>query len=73
MVSKGRLPKNAINSALRELDPTHYEIVEIHNGHRWGVVRCLTCKAEIAIWSTPRVPEHVAENIRRFAAKHQSH
>lgn len=70
MVSKGRHPKAPIAKALKALDSTKFEVVALHTGHRWGIVRCLTCGDDIAIWSTPRVPEHNADAIRRFAHNH---
>lgn len=66
MVSAGRHPKKPINKAIENLDKTRFEVEEIHRGHRWGVVRCRTCGANRAIWSTPRVPENNAKDIERF-------
>lgn len=71
MVSTGRHPKNPINQALQVLDGTRFEVVEIHKGHRWGMVVCRTCGADRAIWSTPRVPENNAKDITKFASQHQ--
>jgi len=71
VVNDGRHPKNAINAALSGLDPAKFRVVEIHNGHTWGRVICLTCNAYESIWSTPRVPENNAKAIARFVAKHQ--
>ncbi|WP_278261855.1 hypothetical protein [Nocardia sp. AG03] len=70
MVSRGRHPKKAINAALGDLDLSQFEIVEVHRGHRWGLVRHLATGDTIAIWSTPRVPEDNADAIRRFARQH---
>ena len=71
MVNNGRHPKNAINQAFSRLDSSKFRIDEIHNGHTWGRVVCLTCGAYEPIWSTPRVPENNAKAIARFVAKHQ--
>jgi hypothetical protein len=71
MVSKGRHQKNPINRALDALDPNRFAIEPIHVGHRWGVVRCLTCDDTVSVWSTPRVPENNAADIQRFAKRHQ--
>lgn len=70
MVSRGRHPKKAINTALSELDLEHFEVEEVHRGHRWGIVRHKASGDTIAIWSTPRVPEDNADAIRRFARGH---
>ena len=71
MVSSGRHPKNAINSALRELDTDYFEVVGIHRGHTWGAVCCRFCGAAKRIASTPRVPEDVADQITKFARAHR--
>jgi hypothetical protein len=71
MVSKGRHPKNAINRALDALDLDRFVIEPVHNGHRWGIVRCLTCDDSVTVMSTPRVPEYNAADIQRFAKRHQ--
>ncbi|WOF23868.1 hypothetical protein N8K70_04070 [Microbacterium betulae] len=70
MVSKGRHPKNPIANALAALDGERFEVVEVHKGHRWGVVSCRACGATTQVWSTPRVPEHNAQAIARFAHNH---
>lgn len=70
MVSAGRHPKNAINKSLEALDKSRFVVKEIHSGHRWGMVTCRVCGDDVAVWSTPRVPEHNAAAIRRFASKH---
>jgi uncharacterized protein (DUF2126 family) len=71
VVSKGRHPKNAINAALAVLDPAKFEVMEVHNGHRWGKVVCRACNLGLPIWSTPQVPDNEAKRIRRFSDKHQ--
>jgi len=71
VVSSGRHPKNAINAVLASLDLSKFEVIEIHKGHRWGVVCCLTCGSTQAVWSTPRVPENNAKDIRQFVNQHQ--
>ena len=73
MVTPGRHPKNPINKAIGGLDAMRFVVLEIHRGHRWGVVRCLSCGDTLSIWSTPRVPEHNADAIVRFAAHHSTH
>jgi hypothetical protein len=51
--------------------PDGFETVEVHKGHCWGVVRCLTCNEVSRIWSTPRVPENNARDLRNFVERHQ--
>ena len=70
MVSAGRHPKNAINSAISDL-PAGFVVVEIHKGHRWGVVKCVACGESVRVSSTPRVPEYEAGAISRFVHRHQ--
>ncbi|WIY83715.1 hypothetical protein [Propionimicrobium sp. PCR01-08-3] len=71
VISKGRHPKNAINKVLYELNDAWFEVVEVHKGHRWGKVVCRECGMTVPIWSTPRVPEHNADAIRRFMHNHK--
>jgi len=70
VVTKGRHPKNPINEAFGNLDSSKFQVVEIHSGHIWGRVVCLTCKEHQTIYSTPRVPESNAKAIARFVARH---
>lgn len=70
MVSTGRHPKKPIAEAIKALNAGLFTVEEIHRGHRWGVARCDVCGDEISIWSTPRVPEHTAAAIARFARSH---
>jgi hypothetical protein len=71
VVSRGRHPKKQISDALTAVARPGLEVHEIHKGHRWGALTCTTCKASLPIWSTPRVPEDTAKNIRRFDLKHR--
>jgi hypothetical protein len=70
MVSKGRHPKKPIATAIKALDTDLFTTEEVHNGHRWGVVTCNVCGDTVAVWSTPRVPEHNASAIAKFAKAH---
>lgn len=70
MVSPGRHPKKEIARALNQLDPQVFEVVEVHRGHRWGIVRCRVCGKAEPIWSTPDVPENNAKRVRAFARRH---
>jgi hypothetical protein len=71
MVSRGRHPKQPIAAALAAVARPGLAVEEIHQGHRWGVLRCTVCKDRLAIWSTPRVPETLARRIRRFDVDHR--
>lgn len=71
MVSKGRHPKSAVADALKALPRDRFEVVPVHNGHRWGKVVCHTCGASVAVWSTPRDADNHADQIRRFAVNHE--
>ena len=69
MVSKGRHPKKVVDDALSRLCGPQFRIDEIHRGHRWGKLTCLTCGDDLSVWSTPRVPEDMAKEITRFVAR----
>lgn len=70
MVSAGRHPKNPIAEAIKALDADLFTVEEIHKSHRWGVVACTECGDTVAVWSTPKVPEHNAAAIAKFAKRH---
>jgi len=71
MVSGGRHPKKPIADALRAVTRDGLEVVEIHRGHRWGVLVCTVCGADLTLNSTPRVPEDTARRVARFDLKHR--
>jgi hypothetical protein len=71
MVSGGRHPKKPIAGALRAVARDGLEVVEIHRGHRWGVLVCTVCGADLTLNSTPRVPEDTARRVARFDLKHR--
>jgi hypothetical protein len=71
VISRGRHPKAPVAEALSEAVDDGFEVEEIHRGHRWGVVVCPGCTSRLAVWSTPRVAEHLAQQVRRFVAKHR--
>jgi len=48
----------------------HLRVVEIHRAHRWGKAVCDVRGATAPIWSTPAVPEHNADRIRKFSHRH---
>jgi len=71
MVSRGRHPKKAIADALADVvQDGVVDVEEIHRGHRWGALVCTICGDQLALWSTPRVPENLARQIHRFADRH---
>jgi len=70
-VSGGRHPRKPIADALKAVAREGLEVVEIHRGHRWGVLVCMVCGADLALYSTPRVPEDTARRVGRFDLKHR--
>ncbi len=71
MISRGRHQKAEIAKALKAVTQRDgLEVEEIHRGHRWGVLRCLACRAELDIYSTPPKPEVSAKLIRKFDLNH---
>jgi hypothetical protein len=72
VVSRGRHPEKEIARVLAEL-PEHFKVNELHKSHRWGTVVCTVCGRSTPIWSTPKVPENNAEEIRKFAKRHREH
>lgn len=71
MASRGRHPKKPIADALAAVARDGLDVVEIHRSHRWGALVCTVCKADLPIYSTPRVPEDTAKNIRKFDLRHR--
>lgn len=71
MVSGGRHPKKPIADALKAVAREGLQVVEIHRGHRWGALVCMVCGADLALHSTPRVPEDAARRVGRFDLKHR--
>jgi hypothetical protein len=70
MVSRGRHQKKEVADALRRAAVAGLSNDELHQGHRWGVVRCNRCMATRSISSTPRNPGAHAKQIDRFAVIH---
>ena len=70
LVSLGRHPKKPIADALKAVAREGLEVVEIHRGHRWGAL-VWVCGADLALHSTPRVPEDTARRVGRFDLKHR--
>ncbi len=71
MVSGGRHPKKPIAAALKAVTRDGLEVVEVHRGHRWGVLVCTVCGDRLALHSTPRVPEDTARRVGRFEITHR--
>jgi hypothetical protein len=71
MVSRGRHPKKVIADALRAVARDGLDVVEVHRGHRWGELVCLTCGSRLALHSTPRVPENTARRVSKFDFAHR--
>ncbi len=71
MVSGGRRPKKPIAAALKAVVRNELEVVEVHRGHRWGLLVCTVCGDKLALHSTPRVPEDTARRIARFEITHR--
>jgi hypothetical protein len=73
MSRHGRHPKKEIAKALDAAAAAGFSVEEIHRGHRWGRVVCPGCGEACSAYSTPRVPEHNAKQIRRFVEVHIDH
>lgn len=71
MVDPGSTPQEAIAQALKAVARNGLQVTEIHRGHRWGALVCTVCGADLAIHSTPKVPEHTADRIRKFDLHHR--
>lgn len=70
MISRDRHPQAVVARALAEATELGFEVEEVHRGHRWAIVVCTDCGAQLAVWSTLRVPEDLARRIRRFVVAH---
>jgi hypothetical protein len=65
-------PEQGIEKALVYAETQGWRIVLL-NGHAWGKIQCpwndSDCRCgtfcQVSVWSTPRVPEHMAHNIHR--------
>ncbi|MBB6345324.1 hypothetical protein FHU36_001833 [Nonomuraea muscovyensis] len=71
MVGRGRHQHNEINAAFRRVReiPT-LTVVESHNGHRWGWVRCICGATPFKVWSTPRNAGNHAKAVVAWAIGH---
>jgi len=67
-----RHPNKEIEKALAYAESQGWHVVLL-NGHAWGKIQCPwnddDCRCgtfcQASVWSTPRVPEHVAHHIHR--------
>jgi len=71
-VQRPRHPSKEIEKALAYAETQGWH-VRLLSGHAWGKIQCpwndSGCRCgtfcQVSVWSTPRVPEHMAHNIRR--------
>lgn len=66
-MARSRHRKPAIEAAIKYAEALGWR-VEMSNGHAWGRLFCPMSSREgciISVWSTPRVPENHARQIRR--------
>jgi hypothetical protein len=69
---RARHPSKEIEKALAYAELQRWRVLPL-NGHAWGKIQCpwndSDCRCgtfcQVSVWSTPRVPEHMAHNIRR--------
>jgi len=67
-----RHPNKEIEKALAYAEKQGWQVVPL-SGHAWGKILCpwndIDCRCgtfcQTSVWSTPRVPEHMAHNIHR--------
>lgn len=72
MAARKKHPNKEIEAALQYVESEGWR-VEKANGHAWGIMTCpwndKECRCNVfcrkSIWSTPRVPEDLAEIVRR--------
>jgi len=72
-VGKGRHPKNEINRALKKARKSHFEVVEDHNGHRWGWIVCQVCGDNVPVWGTPGRPGNHAKRLIELIEDDHAH
>jgi hypothetical protein len=67
-----RHPNKEIEKALAYAETQGWGVLPLR-GHAWGKIQCPwnddDCRCgtfcQVSVWSTPRVPEHMAHNVRR--------
>ena len=69
-MSRTRHPNKHIEAALADAESLGFRVIKrTGRGHAWGILYCVLVSREgcrMSIWSTPRVPENHAAQIRRF-------
>ena len=71
MVSKGRHPKKPIADALADVARDGLDVLEVHRGHRWGV---LVAPCAVPNWrcGPHRVSRRTLRSgVRRFDVRHR--
>lgn len=66
-ISRPRHPKPPIEEAVQYAEQRGWR-VEMSSGHAWGRLYCPKSTREgciVSVWSTPRVPENHARQIRK--------
>jgi hypothetical protein len=69
---RARHPSKEIEKALAYAETQGWRVLPL-SGHAWGKIQCpwndTDCRCgtfcQVSVWSTPRVPEHMANNVRR--------
>jgi hypothetical protein len=72
MKPRAKHPNKEIEKALAYAETQGWRVVTL-SGHAWGKIQCpwndADCRCgtfcQVSVWSTPRVPEHMAHNIHR--------
>ncbi len=65
-VARGRHPSKIVEEAVRYAESSGWTYKTAgKSAHAWGFMLCPGPCPQIAVWSTPRVPEHHARAIRR--------
>lgn len=77
MGGRGRHPKGPVEAALRRLEELGFEVVEDHNGHRWGRVICPVCRPSPdndtpkSVWGTPKNADNLGKQLDQFGKRHR--
>ncbi|MDA8289447.1 MAG: hypothetical protein M0014_13565 [Actinomycetota bacterium] len=67
-MTRKRHPSGVIEEAVRYAESNGWSYRPSgKSAHAWGFVVCPGDCPQVAVWSTPRVPEHHARAIRRAA------
>lgn len=63
-MARRRHPKKDVEAAVRVAESAGWSVVEIHRGHRWGVLNCPSGADTVTVFSTPRDPATLGKRIR---------